>query len=86
MPTTVIAEHGVLRVTDFEQSYTVDPATGAMLGEVGEMPTWLGWTENLHECMLTCEDYPGYLEALVDAGARAPDGSGSRTSRSPSAG
>ena len=65
VPTTVIAEHGVLRVTDFTNSYTVDPATGALLGEVGEMPTWLGFTENLHECLLTCEDYPGYVEALV---------------------
>lgn len=44
VPTTVIAEHGVLRVTDFELSYTV---------------------ENLHMCLLSCEDYPGYLEAPV---------------------
>lgn len=64
-PTTVIAENGVLRVTDFERSFTVDPATGALLGEVAPDPTWLAWTANLHECLLTCEDEPGYLEVLT---------------------
>lgn len=64
-PTAVIAENGVLRVTDFERSFTVDPATGALLGEVAPEPTWLAWTANLHECLLTCENEPGYVEALT---------------------
>ena len=63
VPTTVIAEHGVLRVTDFELSYTVDPARrGARRGRGADLA---GWTENLHMCLLSCEDYPGYLEAPV---------------------
>ncbi len=64
VPQAVIAEHGVLRVTDFTSSVTVDPATGAVLGEVHEMPSWWGWLENLHECGFTCDDYPGYIPAL----------------------
>ncbi len=65
VPTAVLAENGVLRVTDFEQSFTVDPASGALLGEVAPLPTWLGWTENLHECFLSCDNRPGYIEWLV---------------------
>lgn len=65
VPTAVLAENGVLRVTDFEQSFTVDPATGALLGEVAPLPTWLGGTENLHECFLSCDNRPGYIEWLA---------------------
>lgn len=64
-PSAVIAENGVLRVTDFDRSFTVDPVTGVLLGEVAPEPTWLGWTENLHECFLTCDNRPGYLAALA---------------------
>ncbi len=33
--------------------------------EVAPLPTWLGWTENLHECFLSCDNRPGYIEWLV---------------------
>ena len=59
--TSVWAEHGVLRVTDYESSYTVDPGTGKILGHVGETASWLQFLDNLHECFLSCEDYPGYV-------------------------
>ena len=34
------------------------------LGEVKETPAWLKFTENVHECFLTCEAYPGYVPVL----------------------
>jgi uncharacterized iron-regulated membrane protein len=64
-PSTVMLEHGVLRVTDFEQSVTVDPATGAVLGQVDELPAWLDFTQNLHVCLLSCEGQAGFVPALV---------------------
>jgi len=64
--TSVWAEHGVYRVTDYETSWTVDPGTGEVLGHVGESPGWLQFTDNLHECLLSCEDYPGTISALVE--------------------
>lgn len=64
VPDTVIAEHGVLRVVSGTSSVTVDPATGAVLGEVHELPTWWRWLENFHECLLTCDNMPGYLPWL----------------------
>ncbi|MCZ4498156.1 MAG: putative iron-regulated rane protein-like protein [Marmoricola sp.] len=57
-------EHGVYRVTDYEESYTVDPGTGKILGHVGKEPTWIPWLDNLHECFLSCEGEPGYLGFL----------------------
>lgn len=63
-PTTVIEASGVLSVTDYTTAWNVDPATGKILGHVKETPAWLKFTENLHECFLTCEDYPGYIPAL----------------------
>ena len=65
VPDSVIAENGVLRVADADRSFTVDPATGAVLGEVMAEPTWLAWTQNLHECFLTCPSLPGYAEILA---------------------
>ncbi len=62
---TVIEENGVYRVTDFTTSWTVDPATGKILGEVHKEPGWLGFLDNFHECGLSCEDYPGYVAFLA---------------------
>ena len=62
---SVWAEHGVYRVTDYETSWTVDPGTGKILGFVGETPAWLQFMDNLHECFLSCEDYPGTIGVLV---------------------
>lgn len=62
---SVWAEHGVFRVTDYTTSYTVDPGTGKILGRVEKTPTWLGFLDNLHECFLACEDYPGHVSWLT---------------------
>jgi uncharacterized iron-regulated membrane protein len=62
---SVWAEHGVYRVTDYETSWTVDQGTGKILGRVGETPAWLQFMDNLHECFLSCEDYPGTIGFLV---------------------
>jgi uncharacterized iron-regulated membrane protein len=62
---SVWAEHGVFLVTDYETGWTVDPGTGKILGHVGKSPTWLQWMDNLHECFLSCEDYPGTIGVLV---------------------
>ena len=64
-PTGVWEEHGVMRVTDYKTSYTVDPGTGKIIGFVGKTPTWLGFLDNVHECFLSCEDYPGYVPGLA---------------------
>ncbi len=57
-------EHGVYRVTDYESWWTVDPATGEILGHLSGTPKWIQFLDNLHECFLACEDYPGYIAAL----------------------
>lgn len=59
--TSVWAEHGVLRVTDYETSWTVDPGTGEILGHVSNTPSWLQLMDNIHECFFSCEDYTGYV-------------------------
>ena len=64
VPAAVNEASGVLSVTDYTTAWNVDPATGKILGEVKEAPAWLKFTENLHECFLTCETYPGYIAAL----------------------
>lgn len=62
--TSVWAEHGVYRVTDYTTSYTVDPGTGKILDFVSKTPSWLTFLDNLHECFFSCEDYPGYVSWL----------------------
>lgn len=62
--TSVVLDRGVYRVTDFETSWNVDPATGKVLGKSGEH-TWLAWLDNLHECSLSCEGEPGYVGFLA---------------------
>jgi uncharacterized iron-regulated membrane protein len=62
--TSVWAEHGVYRVTDYTTSYTVDPGTGEILDRVDKTPSWLAFLDNLHECFFSCEDYPGYISWL----------------------
>ena len=57
----VIKENGVLRVTDYTNSWTVDPATGKVLGKVGQPPWFMNLLDNFHECFLTCEGMPGYV-------------------------
>lgn len=64
--TSVWAENGVFRVTDYETAWTVDPGTGEVLGHVGKTPAWLGFMDNLHECLFSCEDYPAYISVLAE--------------------
>ncbi len=61
---SVVLEHGVFKVTDYTTAWTVDPATGQILGHIGQAPTWIGFLDNLHECGLSCDTLPGYLKAL----------------------
>lgn len=65
-PTGVVAESGILKVTnaDYEEFWTVDPTTGAILGHIDATPTWITWLDNLHECFLSCEGEPGYVPVL----------------------
>ncbi len=65
-PTGVVAESGILKVhnADYEDFWTVDPSTGAILGHVEKTPTAIAWLDNLHECFLSCEGMPGFVSAL----------------------
>jgi len=64
-PTGVWEERGVMRVTDYKTSFTVDPGTGKIIGFVGKTPAWLGFMDNVHECFLSCEDLPGHVTGLA---------------------
>lgn len=65
-PTGVVAESGILKVTnaDYKTFWSVDPSTGRILGEIGEKPGWIAFLDNVHECLLSCEDEPGFVSAL----------------------
>lgn len=63
---STIAAHGVIRVSDGEGGWTVDPATGEVLGHVDPAPGWIEFLDNLHECFLTCEDHPGTIAWLAE--------------------
>lgn len=64
---SVIAANGVLKVAnaDYDSFWTVDPHTGKVLGHIGDTPGWMKFLDNLHECFLSCEGYPGYLKVLA---------------------
>jgi uncharacterized iron-regulated membrane protein len=64
--TGVVAENGILRVydADGEGSWSVDPSTGEILGYIGSTPGWVAFLANFHECFLSCEGEPGYLDVL----------------------
>ena len=64
--TGVNAQHGVYSVTGADETWwNVDPGTGKVLGHVGKEPTWIAFTDNLHECFLSCEGEPGAIGALT---------------------
>ena len=47
-------------------TYTLDPASGDVLGVApAEPPTWMGFARNLHVCLLSCEDWPGYVPFMA---------------------
>jgi uncharacterized iron-regulated membrane protein len=56
---SVWVEHGVLRVTDYETSWTVDPGTGKILGHVSKRPRGSSsWTTSMN-CFLSSRNTPG---------------------------
>lgn len=63
--TSVNWNQGVWEVPskDGTRFVTVDPGTGRILGERGEIG-FFAFLENLHTCTLTCKDLPGYVKAL----------------------
>ena len=58
---------GVWQITtpDYDQNAYVDPATGAVLGTADPQRGALGLLMNLHDCLLSCEGYTGYVPALA---------------------
>lgn len=63
----VSADNGILAVGDptYTQAYAVDPGTGRINGFAHLEGGVMGWLANLHDCALTCQDYPGYVPALA---------------------
>jgi uncharacterized iron-regulated membrane protein len=43
----------------------IDAASGRVLGVGDSAHGLLGWTENFHDCLLSCEDYAGYTPFLA---------------------
>ena len=56
--------HGLYRVADGEGAWTVDPSSGTVVGQVPPPPEWLGVVENLHLCILACDDMPGHVAPM----------------------
>jgi uncharacterized iron-regulated membrane protein len=65
--TSVGWSHGTWEVpsSDYKRFVNVDPGTGRILGERGEIGV-IGFLDNLHECALSCEGQPGYVKQLND--------------------
>lgn len=81
-PQSLYRTHGVVVADDFESGrrVSVDPSNGQVLAdfnpvtEGGFVATTMGLLYNLHLCLLSCEEYPGYqqwLAAQVPGSARA---------------
>jgi uncharacterized iron-regulated membrane protein len=66
-PAWVSTDDGVFAVGDqtYTTAYFVDPGTGHVNGFADLEGGVLGWLANLHDCALTCQDYPGYVAALA---------------------
>lgn len=59
--------HGVYAIhgTDWSgPAVYIDAGTGAVNGVDSDAGGVMGFLDNLHECGLSCEDYPGYVAAL----------------------
>ncbi|MGL5857203.1 MAG: PepSY-associated TM helix domain-containing protein [Angustibacter sp.] len=71
VPQSVIDAHGTyLASDDSNRTLTIDPATSQVIGELSAERTgvvdWtMGLLHNLHLCLLTCEDQPGYQAWLL---------------------
>lgn len=65
--TTAIRNRGVLTVpdTDFLRYAHVDPGTGKVLGTRAPYNGIMGFFQNLHMCLLSCEGYSAYVPFLA---------------------
>jgi uncharacterized iron-regulated membrane protein len=72
-PQSLYRTHGVIVADDFESGrrVSVDPSNGQVLAdfnpvtEGGFVATAMGLLYNLHLCLLSCEEYPGYQRWLA---------------------
>lgn len=72
-PQSMYRTHGVIVADDFESGrrVSVDPSNGQVLAdfnpvtEGGFVSTTMGLMYNLHLCLLSCEEYPGYQAWLA---------------------
>lgn len=64
---TVVPVDGVWQISDTDslRAAYIDPGSGALLGTAEPDGGFWGLLLNLHDCGLSCEDYPGYLPALA---------------------
>ncbi len=53
------------RTTDYHHAVYVDPGSGRILGEADPTGGFLGLVLNVHDCLLACEGYTGYVPALA---------------------
>jgi hypothetical protein len=72
-PQSMYRTHGVIVADDFESGrrVSVDPSNGRVvadfnpLTEGGFVSTTMGPMYNLHLCLLSCKEYPGYQAWLA---------------------
>ena len=61
-------EHGLYEVGSSDEAtgyfYGVDPGSGRITGRANPNTGPMAFLENLHECFLTCDSYPGYVGFL----------------------
>ena len=69
-PGSINVEGGIIQVSssdsDIPYFYGVDPGTGRITGTMDPNSGIMGFLMNLHECGLTCDNYPGYVAFLND--------------------
>ena len=69
-PGSINVEGGIIEVSSSNSEipyfYGVDPGTGRITGTLNPDAGVMGFLMNLHECGLTCDDYPGYVAFLND--------------------
>jgi uncharacterized iron-regulated membrane protein len=69
--TLVVRNRGIYEVwnEDMTRQAHVDPGSGRLLGTGSRETGVMGFLANLHECALSCEDYPGYIPFLARSAA-----------------
>lgn len=65
--------HGILTVTgtinEQNREVNIDPGTGQVNDVTNPYGGFFGFMDNLHECALSCEEYPGYIPLLDKSAA-----------------